>query len=218
MLDSWYTVRSVFPTIDIKAWAGYHVLAPRLRIFLCSAIPSGWHLGAAKMPIARKNIRLPADNYIGQRAYFLTICCQDRRPLLRDAGMVACLVAILAQLANQLALAIHAYCFMPDHLHLLCEGLTPASRMLDFAHQFKQRSEFEHRQRTGVPLWQFKYYDHILRRAESKDAVARYIWMNPVRKSLCAEPFDFPFSGSMTSPWNRKACPLTNWSPPWVHL
>jgi REP element-mobilizing transposase RayT len=159
------------------------------------------------MPIARKNIRLPADNYVGQRAYFLTICCQDRRPLLRDAEMVASHVAILAKLANQLAFAIHAY--------FLCEGLTPASRMLDFAHRFKQQTEFEYRRRTGVPLWQFKYYDHILRRAESKDTVAWYIWMNPVRKGLCAGPFDFPFSGSMTSPWNQKVRPAATWSPPW---
>lgn len=174
------------------------------------------------MPIVRKNIRLPADNYVGQRAYFLTICCEHRRPLLSDAEIVACLIAILAQVANRLAFAIHAYCFMPDHVHFLCEGLTPESRLLNFAHQFKQRTEFEYRRRTGAPLWQFKYHDHILRRAESKDTVAWYIWMNPVRKSLCAEPFDFPLSGSMTSPWNQKARPAASWSPPWkaekIHL
>jgi putative transposase len=167
------------------------------------------------MPIARKNIRLPADNYVGQRAYFLTMCCQGRRPLLRDAETVARHVAILADLANQLAFAVHAYCFMPDHVHFLCEGLTPESRVLAFAHQFKQRTEFEHRRRTDAPLWQFKYYDHILRRAESKDMVAWYIWTNPVRKGLCAGPFDFPFSGSMTLPWNQKACPTVSWLPPW---
>jgi putative transposase len=167
------------------------------------------------MPIVRKNIRLPADNYIGQRAYFLTICCHGRRPLLRDAERVARHVELLTDLANQLAFAVLAYCFMPDHVHFLCEGLTPASRLLDFAQQFKQQTEFEHRRRTATRLWQFKYYDHILRRAESKDTVAWYIWMNPVRKGLCAEPFDFPFSGSMTSPWKQKASPVVGWLPPW---
>ena len=167
------------------------------------------------MPVVRKNIRLAADNYIGQRAYFLTICCRDRRPLLREAEIVSRYVAVLADVANELAFAVHAYCFMPDHVHLLCEGLKPASRMVDFARQFKQRTEFEHRRQTHAPLWQFKYYDHILRRAESIDRVAWYIWMNPVRKDLCVTPFDFPFSGSMTSPWNQKARPDVNWLPPW---
>ena len=49
---------------------------------------------------------------------------------------------------------------------------------------FKRKSSISFSRKTGEPLWQKKFYDHILRRHESYDAVAWYIWMNPVRAGL----------------------------------
>jgi putative transposase len=167
------------------------------------------------MPFPRKNIRLPAERYVGKRAYFITICCQDRRPALRDAKTVTRHLEIVDALAKQLAFAVHAYCFMPDHVHFLCEGLAPESDVLDFVNRFKQQTAFEYPSRGGAILWQFKFYDHILRRSDSMDNVAWYIWMNPVRKGLCAAPLDFPYSGSLTIPARERQCPAKNWVPPW---
>ncbi len=167
------------------------------------------------MDFSRKNIRLPAENYVGKRAYFITICCHNRRPLLADSRTVARQLAVLSGLTKQLAVALHAYCFMPDHLHLLTEGLTAECPMLDFVNRFKQQTAFDYGKRAGAPLWQFKFYDHILRTANSIDSVAWYIWMNPVRRGLCSSPFDFPFSGSLTVPWNQRPCPASVWEPPW---
>ena len=43
---------------------------------------------------------------------------------------------------------IHAYCFMPDHLHVLTNGTHPAADRLKFVKTFKQRSSFAFKQRT----------------------------------------------------------------------
>jgi len=167
------------------------------------------------MSLTRKNIRLPLNNYSGKRLYFVTICCQDRQTLLRDGTTVSRMLAILRDLSSRHEFAVHAYCFMPDHLHLLCEGLSHGSRLLHFVSRFKQHTGFEHRRKLGASPWQFKFYDHILRRADAMEDVAWYIWMNPVRTGLCNNPKDFPFSGSLAVPWEERQPSAGHWTPPW---
>jgi len=101
---------------------------------------------------------------------------------------------------------LHAWCAMPDHLHLLAEGASDSSDLREFVRLFKQRTAFAYRKIYGRPLWELSYYDHILRPGEPVEQAAAYIWRNPVRKKLCLDPAAYPFSGSQTIPWMR---PLT---------
>ncbi len=164
----------------------------------------------------RKNIRLPRSAYIGQQWYFLTTCTLDRIQRLRDGTLVAEAMGFLGEEARTQGFDIQAYCFMPDHLHLLTNGRHPAADCLAFVKTFKQRSGFPFKQRTQKPLWQDRPYDHILRQDERWEAVAYYIWMNPVRKGLCERPEDWPYSGSLTVDWKRfLKTPQKPWVPPW---
>jgi REP element-mobilizing transposase RayT len=89
---------------------------------------------------------------------------------------------------------VPAYCFMPDHLHLLVvvsEGVW----LQEFVWQFKQRSGYALKKATGVFAWQISYYDHVLRKEEALLDVAQYIWDNPVKEGIVDDPRDFPFSG-----------------------
>jgi len=104
---------------------------------------------------------------------------------------------------------------MPDHLHLLVEGNTHRSGLLNFMRVFKLRTAFEFRKSTNLRLWEMSYYDHILRRADALEAVACYIWWNPVRKQLCAAPAAFPYSGSNTIQWMQCSAKPPEWSAPW---
>jgi len=128
-------------------------------------------------------------------------------------------VWLIDQLREQSAsnqFAVHAYCVMPDHLHALVFGLEPASSMLAFAKILKQKTSYEFRRKFSEPLWQKKFYDHILRPKDSPAAVAVYIWMNPVRKNLCKTPHDYPFSGSFVlEDWRKTFSPKELWQPPW---
>src|ERR1700732_5049780 len=60
-----------------------------------------------------------------------------------------------------------------------------------------------------------KFYDHVLREAKDSEAVARYMWMNPVRKGIVAEPHEYALSGSFTVEWPRISAPAIQWLPPW---
>jgi len=103
---------------------------------------------------------------------------------------------------------------MPDHLHFLAFGMTPSSSLLVLAKSFKQKTAYAYQQETGARLWQKNYYDHVLRASEKSNEVAAYIWMNPVRKGLCKNFVEYPFSGSFTRPW--KTSPYAGaWAPPW---
>ena len=85
------------------------------------------------------------------------------------------------------------YCVMPDHVHLLVDGLRAASDFLAFTKSLKLKTSREFAVASGNPLWQKKYFDHILRPKESMDAVPWYIWLNPVRAGLGRAAGIYPF-------------------------
>ncbi len=89
-----------------------------------------------------------------------------------------------------------AYCFMPDHLHLLTEALRADSRLVEFVREAKQRSGYAAAHRTGVRLWQESFHDRVLRDEDHTLAVIRYVVMNPVRAGLARTVGEYPFCGS----------------------
>ena len=92
--------------------------------------------------------------------------------------------------------ALLAYCLMPDHAHLLVEGLADTSALRRFAKLAKQRSGARHAIDVGQRLWQEGYDEHVLRGDEDARHVARYIIENPVRAGLVTTPFQYPYLGS----------------------
>jgi len=163
----------------------------------------------------RKNIRLPSSRYRGKQIYFVTLCCEDRRPIFANESLGHWLVTELSKSAAAQNFSIHAYCVMPDHVHVLVEGVLDACDFVRFISSFKQQTGFYYKKKIGRRLWQSAYYDHILRKPVAADAVAWYIWLNPVRKGLCSAPQDYSFSGSLTLDWRSRCSPAQTWLPPW---
>jgi len=84
---------------------------------------------------------------------------------------------------------------MPNHVHLLVLGLTESSRLKPFMQKFKQVTGYAFTQEHAIPLWHRSYHDRVLRREESIESVATYIWTNPVRAGLAENAEDDPYSG-----------------------
>ena len=165
----------------------------------------------------RKNIRLPADRYRGRCSYFLTLCFSGRQPFGANPRIASWLVAFLRKHSAACSFFVHAYCIMPDHMHMLAVASSDESNMIKFVESFKQDTGAEFARRTQQRLWQFKYYDRILRSTDSPDRVAWYIWLNPLRKGLCQTPADYPFLGSFTEIGQRllSHAAVPEWIPPW---
>jgi REP element-mobilizing transposase RayT len=88
---------------------------------------------------------------------------------------------------------------MPDHVHLLVEGVADESNLQEFMRVWKQRTAFVAKRDRGIVLWQRGYYEHILRSDESVEQKARYILENPVRAGLVESPGDYPWIGSFVT-------------------
>jgi putative transposase len=140
--------------------------------------------------------RIIGFSYLGPYRYFLTFCTGNRQTTFTAATVVDETILQIRRTARDEAFAILAYCFMPDHVHLLVEGTRDNSNLRRFAKIAKQRSGAAFALAYGQPLWQEGFHDRVLRAEEDAKAVARYIVANPVRASLVVSPSDYPYSGS----------------------
>ena len=143
-----------------------------------------------------KRARLENINYLGRQRYFITVCTAQRRFLLSDKAVVENMISFLKECSLAHDFIVWAYCFMPDHLHLLVEGFSEGSRLDKFVSLFKQKSGFWYKQKFGARLWQPSYYDHVLRQNEGFSEIVLYIFSNPSRAGLVESCKDYPFSGS----------------------
>jgi putative transposase len=144
---------------------------------------------------------LSAALYYGLRDYSITCCTFNRHPWFQDASIVERVRAPLLELAREEQFAIPAYCFMPDHTHLLVEGTSLTSDLRRLMNRWKQTTGHTHRRSASERLWQGGYYDHILREDEDRAEVLRYLLQNPIRAGLVSSVEDYPFWGS--SIWSR---------------
>lgn len=100
---------------------------------------------------------------------------------------------------------VWAYCFMPDHLHLVLEGDAENADLNKYISSFKQISGYRYSQNVGQrfstgekpKLWQPSFYDHVLRKDEDLLDVVRYTLNNPVRKHLVQHYTEYMHSGSL---------------------
>jgi putative transposase len=102
--------------------------------------------------------------------------------------VASCLERLSASAARY-GFQVLAYCFMPDHLHALVVGSVNAP-LVRFCQHFKQATGYVY-----PGLWHRSYFDHILRQEEAIEAVALYIWHNPVRAGLVDHPLAYRFAG-----------------------
>ncbi len=148
------------------------------------------------MPL-RRPARLPHLSYCGCHQYSLRFATHHRLRLFAATEPVSAALAQIRRTCVEEEFDILAYCFMPDHVHLLVEGRTIQSDLRRLVKLAKQRTAFVFRTRLLVPqLWQEGYYDRVLRSADCVDVVVRYILDNPVRAGLVTRAEDYPFSGA----------------------
>jgi putative transposase len=124
------------------------------------------------------------------------MCTLERQDHFSDVVRTREIVEQLLSTAAHWGVEIIAYCFMPDHLHVLVEGMSEQANSREFADAFRQISGFHFKQARGRRLWQEGYYDHVVREEEDTIAVARYIVLNPVRAALCADASEYALLGS----------------------
>ena len=140
--------------------------------------------------------RLRGFDYLGEYAYFLTFCTDYRHPAFICTECVDMVSTQILRAATQEGFALVAYCYMPDHLHLLAVGGRDDSDCRRFISLSKQLSGYHYQKAFGRRLWQRYGFEHVLRSNEDLLSVARYIVENPVRARLVNSVCAYPFTGS----------------------
>ncbi len=136
----------------------------------------------------RKKIRVGEYDYSQCGAYFVTICTQNRRPILSnivgdDAHIVPKRYGQIAEKYLKNAVEIEKYVIMPDHIHMLirleeqgAEKRSPqASRIASIVRSIKTLTTKE----IGEPIFQRSYYDHVIRNQRDYNEIWEYIENNP---------------------------------------
>jgi putative transposase len=147
-------------------------------------------------PWRRKRNRLDVEAYRGAEAFAVTAVTWQRVPVFSEASEVDRNRTVLTAHASEHGFRVLAYCFMPDHFHLLVEG-SEGSDLVRFMKAFKQATSFDYKKRTGDRLWQRSYHDHIVRGPEDLEANIDYILANPVQAGLTDAPYAYEFSGGV---------------------
>ena len=146
--------------------------------------------------VTDKPEHLKAFDYLGLHLYFLTFCTNQRHRLFVTADRVATARTQIVRAASEQRFALTAYCFMPDHCHLLVEGEADDSDCRRFIARAKQYSGFHYQAAFRQRLWQRYGHERVLRSDEAAVNVARYILENPIRARMVERIEDYPFSGS----------------------
>jgi putative transposase len=145
------------------------------------------------MPHGRPQ-RLLTFNYIGCHRYFLTFCVKDRDPLFRRRAVVELVSMQILRTSERYDFAVIAYVFMPDHLHLLVEGITDTADLRQFARAVRRASSNACWDLYRGGIWQDGYFERTLRGHSGTQECIDYILNNPVRAGLVERALDYPYS------------------------
>ena len=119
----------------------------------------------------------------------------DRAACFREETDRLVYLSALRELAKRTRCALHAYCLMTNHVHLL---LTPpdedacSSLMHGLGRRYVRYFNDRHA-RTGT-LWEGRFRSCLVESAEYVLACHRYIELNPVRAGMVRSALHYPWS------------------------
>jgi putative transposase len=140
--------------------------------------------------------RCPSFSYLGTYVYSLTFVVDARRPVFVAKHVVDTVLVQILRAGAHKHFATIAYCFMPDHLHIVVQGEKDDSDCRAYIKSAKQYSGYHYSRTLHGRLWQRYGYERVLRNDLEVTRMVRYIVGNPVRADLVIHPLDYPFLGS----------------------
>ena len=114
--------------------------------------------------------------------------------MFNHEGIVQSVLDEIERVAQAEHFRVLAYCFMPDHLHLLVEGESDTADLQRFVKRWKQTTGFKYAKESGCRLWQVGFFDHVLRCDEDTERHALYILGNPIRAGFTKAIGEYPFA------------------------
>ncbi|MGZ0656913.1 REP-associated tyrosine transposase [Coraliomargarita sp. W4R72] len=121
--------------------------------------------------------------------YFITLCSKDRKPSLLDPGVAEAVLGVWRLQHVDGDYTFHCGTVMPDHIHFLFtlgDRISLGQCIIKFKAKTKAAIEA-----VGLK-WQRDFYDHQLRADDAMEGFAKYMFLNPYRKSLLSADGEWP--------------------------
>jgi len=119
----------------------------------------------------------------------------NRQACFREDVDYLVYLSSLAELSRKAGCALHAYCLMTNHVHLLITPATAESLAALMRPLGQRYAQFFNRRysRTGG-LWEGRFRSCLVESARYALACHRYIELNPVRAGMAATPQQYRWS------------------------
>ncbi len=134
--------------------------------------------------------------YISGACYFFTLVTHQRTPILNKHALPH-LKASLLSASMRMPFRIPAIVVLPDHLHCLWSlpsGDVDYSRRWQFIKASFTRRIKRADENISLPIWQKRYWEHLIRDEEDFQRHLDYIHFNPVKHGYAIRPIDYPWS------------------------
>ncbi len=140
-------------------------------------------------------MRMPTYDYSSNGAYFVTICLQERQPLLEKPELRTILQDTWKTLPQHfLDVVLDDFVIMPDHVHFILwlapnEGKCPILGVVVGVYKsLTGRASLKYlraeRQVHMSQFWQRGFYDHVIRSEFELQQKREYIRNNPIKEEL----------------------------------
>ncbi len=159
---------------------------------------------------------------IAGATYFFTVVTEGRRPIFKDTSAVAIFESGLKQIKNRHPFDVDAYVILPDHMHMLWtlpDGDTNFSTRWRLIKEAFTKSHMRNesplpqnasrRAKGEQPIWQRRFWEHVIRDEADFAAHVDYIHYNPVRHGLVSAACDWQHSSF--EDWVERGVYEPNW-------
>lgn len=126
--------------------------------------------------------------------YHITSRGNERKEVFKSQRDQEKFLSYLESATERYGAAVHVYCLMDNHYHLLME--TPAGNLSQIMHHINgaYTTYFNAKRERSGHLFQGRYKAILIEADEYAKELSRYIHLNPVRAGVCDIPEEYPWS------------------------
>ena len=140
-------------------------------------------------------------------------------------------MALLARAVRRDEIAIHSFCFITNHFHLLLQSKGGLSSAIGRS-KYRYAQRFNRRRGRRGPLFEGRFQSRVVDTMAYRRVLVRYIDDNPVSAGIVAAAEDYPYGSARAyaresgPPWLERAwiesevamiCPAGRYHPDWYH-
>ena len=146
-----------------------------------------------------RNLRRLDRVWVDHQVYFITGCTFRRRGNLATPEAAGILKEEWEGATARHGWNVARYVIMPDHVHFFCAAQEGAADLETFLQRWKEWTakrlirELSYKR----PVWQLRFFDHLIRSEESCAEKWEYVYLNPVRAGLVGRAEDWAYSGEI---------------------